>query len=126
MNFTLVWNNTLTAVAPWGDLNSCTSFNLFTQLVAGDLLNFCSDISSGTIRNVVAYVWFTPLNKKIVNTVVNTGTSLELLSDTDIINKQNGQILSYDSTQNKWVNGNLNVTGKQVEALRFWSTSATS
>jgi hypothetical protein len=39
------------------------------------------------------------------------------LSDTDIINKQNGQILSYDSTQNRWVNSNLNVTGKQVEAL---------
>ena len=39
-----------------------------------------------------------------VNSTVNTGTSLELLSDTNIINKQNNDILTYNSTSGLWEN----------------------
>ena len=84
------------------------------------MLNFCSDVAGGTIRNVVAFIKFQPLNTKIVNTVVNTGTSLELLSDTLITNpKTQGQVISWDGTQSKWINNGVSVTGKSLEALRF-------
>jgi hypothetical protein len=53
---------------------------------------------------------------------VNTGTSLELLSDTLITNpKTQGQVISWDATASKWVNNGVSVTGKSLEALRFRS-----
>lgn len=124
MNFTLVRNNVLTAYAARGDNNSCTSFSLFTQLAAGDLLNFCSDVAGGTIRNVIAYIRYIPINKKIVNTVVNTGTSLELLSDTQITNpKTQGQVISWDATASKWVNNGVSISGSSAEYFRINTTS---
>lgn len=44
------------------------------------------------------------LNKKIVNSVVNLGTSLELLSDTNIGTKSNNDTLVYNSATTKWEN----------------------
>ena len=104
MNTILVLNNVATAYTCRSDNNSCGSFNLFTQFADGDLLSFASDVAGAFIRNVVAYIRYIPLNTKIVNTVVDTGTSLELLSDTKIINKQKNDILIYDSTSSRWIN----------------------
>ena len=72
--------------------------------MAGDLLSFASDVAGAFIRNVIAYIRYVPLNTKIVNTVVDLGTSLGLLSDTNITNTQNNDILIYDSSSSKWIN----------------------
>lgn len=64
-------------------------------------------MAGATIRNVVAYIKKVEYNKKIVNSVVNLGTSLELLSDTSIgvVNpKQNNDTLVYNSATTKWEN----------------------
>ena len=123
MNFTLVRNNVLTAYAPRGDNNNCTSFNLFTQLAANDQLCFCSDVVGATIRNVVAYIKKVEYNKKIVNSVVNLGTSLELLSDTNIIGKQNNDTLVYNSATTKWEN---KPAGYTPSYWRTYSLNATA
>ena len=89
--------------------------------MAGDLLSFASDVAGAFIRNVVAYIRYVPLNTKIVNTVVDLGTSLELLSDTNIINKQNNDILIYDSTSSRWINKPSGFTPSY-----WWTYSITS
>jgi hypothetical protein len=51
---------------------------------------------------------------------VNTGTSLELLSDTLITNpKTQGQVISWDANSSKWVNNGVSVTGYNAEYLQF-------
>lgn len=57
---------------------------------------------------------------------MNTGTSLELLSDTQITNpKTSGQILSWDGTASKWVNNGLSLTGYAAEYFQINTTSGT-
>jgi hypothetical protein len=56
--------------------------------------------------------------------VVNTGTSLELLSDTQITNpKTQGQVISWDGALSRWVNNGVSVTGYTNEALRLRTVS---
>jgi hypothetical protein len=61
-------------------------------------------VAGATIRNVVAYIKKVEYNKKIVNSVVNLGTSLELLSDTNIGTKSHNDTLVYNSATTKWEN----------------------
>ena len=55
----------------------------------------------GALENVQNVSWFIRLNtegKKILNTTVDVGTSLELLGDVDVSTKTNGSLLSYNSS----------------------------
>lgn len=100
--------------------NNSGGINVILQFNAGDFIEFDNDVgTTENYQNINMSIREQQSNKKIVNQVVQNATLLEQLGDTNIINKQNGQLLSYDSTQGKWVNSNLGVSGSSVEALRF-------
>lgn len=85
------------------------------------IISFAIDVS-GTIDNCTAYILFRPQSKKIVNNIVDIGTSLALLSDTDIINPQNGQVPQYNSISGKWENKNID--GYTYKSLYRWNSAA--
>lgn len=98
-------NGVLRIYSPRGEANPASSVNTVLAINANDLMTVDND--KGAAENAVNLCWFLReivLNKKIVNSVVNTGTSLELLSDTNIVAKQNNDILVYNSATSLWEN----------------------
>lgn len=88
----MIINNTVAGYCARGDNNNTLGLALCSTLSAGMIISFAIDVA-GTIDNCTAYILFRPQNKKIVNNIVDIGTSLALLSDTDIITPQNNQVL---------------------------------
>lgn len=102
-NCVLIINGVAAAYTARGDNNSTLGFSLCSTLSAGMVCSFAIDVN-GTITNLTAYVLYRPTNTKIINNVVDIGTSLELLSDTNIISKANNDLLTYNSTSQRWEN----------------------
>lgn len=104
-NLRVYINGILRIYSPRGEANPSASINTVLAISANDLMTVNND--EGAAENAVNLCWFLReiiLNKKVVNSIVNTGTSLELLSDTSIIAKQNNDILVYNSTSGFWEN----------------------
>lgn len=104
-NLRIYINGVLRIYSGWGEANPTSSINSILSLNQNDIITINND--DGVNENAVNICWFIreiQLNKKIVNTTVDLSTSIELLSDTNIINKQNNDILIYDSNSSKWIN----------------------
>lgn len=105
-------DNVITVVSGRAEGHNASSFHVYLNLNALSVIKFDNDV--GVSENVVScslLIKEIVSNKKILNQNINIGTSLSLLSDTNIINPQNSQILSYDSSTNKWNNSNLGLSG---------------
>ena len=93
-NFRIYKNGSIIIYGPGAGANNCNMISNIITLAANDIIKVDNDASiNDNFYNASWYIWEIQLNKKIVNNTVNLGTSLELLSDTDIINKQNKDIL---------------------------------
>lgn len=103
LNLRLYVNGAVFIYGPRSQSNTTASINYVLQLAANDVIAVDNDIAA-TLNNVCMYIREVPTNKKIVNSTVSLGTSLELLSDTSITNKANGDALVFNSSTQKWEN----------------------
>lgn len=60
-------------------------------------------------------------NWKVINNIVDTGTQLTLLDDTNILLPQNNEVLQFNSISGKWEN--KSITGYTYKSL-YWLNSA--
>lgn len=104
-NLRLYINGVLRIYSGQGNAGPTSSVNTILTINANDILTVDND--EGATENAVNVCFSIReivLNRKIVNSVVNLGTSLELLSDTSIGTKSNNDTLVYNSTSQKWEN----------------------
>ncbi len=92
-------NGSLLITGTRTEANNSGGINVILELFSGDFIQFDNDAGiTENYKNVSLSIRELQSNKKIVNQIIQNATLLEQLGDTNIINKQNNQILSYDST----------------------------
>lgn len=72
--------------------NNSAGLSFIHQFSANDEVFFNSD-QAGSIYGVTLALWEIVYNKKVINNIVDTGTTLALLDDVNILLPQNNQLL---------------------------------
>jgi len=68
-------------------------------------LSWVSDSTAG-VSSIAAGTGIS-VDNSTGNVTISSAVSLELLSDTQIVSKQNGELLKYVSSSDKWINSNV-------------------
>ena len=86
--------------------NGSAGISFIHQFSANDEVFFNTD-KAGSIYGVSLAIREIVYNKKVINNIVDTGTTFALLDDVNILLPQNNQIPQYNSTSGKWENKTL-------------------